>query len=134
MGFVHMSHTFQQPERIRGLHESSAKTKIVYMKHSLCLSSQLSRGLGDYMVGTTVGFQATTMEALTPWPHIRISQCYLYCHMSTYFASHRVNSPGHPLDRTLGGYYRGLVPLVPWATYYGPTNLDSTQFLPIAND
>jgi hypothetical protein len=53
--------------------------------------------------------------------------------MSTYSASHRVNSPGHPLDGRLGGDYRGPVPRVPWATGYGPMNLDMALLPPMAN-
>jgi hypothetical protein len=34
------------------------------MKLCLRLSFQLSHSLGGYMVGTTTGFQVTTMEAL----------------------------------------------------------------------
>jgi hypothetical protein len=37
------------------------------MKLSLRQSFQLSRSLGGYMVGTTVGFRVMTMEALAPW-------------------------------------------------------------------
>jgi hypothetical protein len=44
-----------------------------------------------------------------------------------------VNGPDHPLDGMLGGYCRGLVPRVSLATGYGPTNLDITQFPPVAN-
>jgi hypothetical protein len=31
------------------------------------------------------------------------------------------------------GYYRGLVPLVPWVTGYGPQNLDTGRFPPAVN-
>jgi hypothetical protein len=31
-----------------------------------------------------------------------------------------VTSSGHPLDRRLGGYCRGLVPWVPWFIGYDP--------------
>jgi hypothetical protein len=54
--------------------------------------------------------------------------------MSTYSASHRVNSSGHPLDGRLEGYLRGLVPRVPWIGGYGPTILDMAQFLLLEND
>jgi hypothetical protein len=40
--------------------------------------------------------------------------------MSTYFASHRMNNSGHPLDGRLRGYYRGLVPQVQRVTGYDP--------------
>jgi hypothetical protein len=53
--------------------------------------------------------------------------------MSTYFVSHRVNDPDHPLDGRLGGYYCGLLPWVPRAASYGPTNLDMTLFPLAAN-
>jgi hypothetical protein len=36
------------------------------MELSLRLSFQLRRGLGDYTVGTTMGFHVETMEALAP--------------------------------------------------------------------
>jgi hypothetical protein len=53
-----------------GIHEKSAKAKIVHMKLSLRLSFQLSRSLKVYTVGTTAGFRVMTMEALAPWPHL----------------------------------------------------------------
>jgi hypothetical protein len=40
------------------------ENKTVYVELSLYLSYQLSRGLGGYTVGTTVGFWVATMEAL----------------------------------------------------------------------
>jgi hypothetical protein len=47
------------------------------MELSLCLSFELSRCLGDYMVGTTTGFRVTTMQALVLWPYHQISRWYL---------------------------------------------------------
>jgi hypothetical protein len=54
--------------------------------------------------------------------------------MSTYSASRRVNDHDHPLDGRLGGYCQGPIPWVPWATSYGPTDIDTTQFPPVAHD
>jgi hypothetical protein len=55
---------------------SATQIKAVHMEFSLCLSFQLSRNLGGYMVGTTVRFQVMTMEASTSWPHHRIPRRY----------------------------------------------------------
>jgi hypothetical protein len=49
-----------------GLHTSSVQIKAVHMDLSFRLSFQLSRSLGGYIVGTTMGFQVTTMETLAP--------------------------------------------------------------------
>jgi hypothetical protein len=38
--------------------------------------------------------------------------------MSTYFAHRQVTDSGHPLNRGLGGYCRGNVPRIPWASGY----------------
>jgi hypothetical protein len=43
-----------------------------------------------------------------------VSYEYLFCHPSS-------DCSGHPLNRRLKGYYRGLIPRVPWATGYDPT-------------
>jgi hypothetical protein len=51
---------------------------------------------------------------------------YLFCLPSS-------ERPSHSLDGRLVGYYRGLVPRVPWAASYGPTNLDTTLFPPAVN-
>jgi hypothetical protein len=45
-----------------------------------------------------------------------------------------VNSPNHPLDSRLEGYYQGLVPWVPRAAGYGLTNLDTVKFPLAANN
>jgi hypothetical protein len=50
-----------------GYSESSAKTKIVHIKPSLCPSFQLGCSLGGYTVGTTVGFWVTSI--VTELPH-----------------------------------------------------------------
>jgi hypothetical protein len=41
---------------------------------------------------------------------------------------------GHPFDRRLELYYRCRVPWVLRAASYGPANMDTTQFPPVAND
>jgi hypothetical protein len=46
--------------------------KEVHMELSIRLSFQLRRSLGGYTVGTTMGFQVKTVEALAPQPHHRI--------------------------------------------------------------
>jgi hypothetical protein len=53
--------------------------------------------------------------------------------MSGISTSHQVNDLGHPLGGRLRGYYWGPIPLVPWATSYGATNLDMTWFPPVTN-
>jgi hypothetical protein len=53
--------------------------------------------------------------------------------MSAYFASHRENSFGHPLDGRLRGDCWVLVPRVSLVVGYGPTNLDTTLFPRAAN-
>jgi hypothetical protein len=84
------------------------------------------------MVGTTVAFRVMTMEALAPWSHLQIPQQYSRYHMSTYFASHQVNGSDQLLNGRLGGYYRGLVPQVPWVTCYGP-EIGYDQFPHVVN-
>jgi hypothetical protein len=42
------------------------------MELNIRLSFQLSVSLEGYIVGITVGFRVTTMEASTPWSHHRI--------------------------------------------------------------
>jgi hypothetical protein len=49
--------------------------------------------------------------------------------MRTYSAHHRVTGSGHPLNEGIGGYYRGKLPWVPWATGYGPKLLDTAGSL-----
>jgi hypothetical protein len=39
------------------------------MELSICLSFQLKHSLGDYTVGTTIGFRVMIMEDLAPWLH-----------------------------------------------------------------
>jgi hypothetical protein len=73
------------------------------------------------------------MEALAPCLQQRIMLWYPQCHTSTYFASHRVNGSGHPLDKRLEGYCQGHVPQVPWATGYGSKTLNTVYFPPTAN-
>jgi hypothetical protein len=46
------------------------------MELSLRLSFQLSLILEGYTMGTTAGFQVTTIEALAPWPHHQIPWRY----------------------------------------------------------
>jgi hypothetical protein len=94
------------------------QTYTVLMELSLRLSFQLRPSLGGYMVGTTVGFRLVTMDGLAPWTHLRFPRWYPQYHMNTYSASHRVNGSSHPLNRMLGGYYRGHVPGVLWVTSY----------------
>jgi hypothetical protein len=92
----------------------------VYMQVSLRRSFYLRRSLGGYMVGTTTGFLVEIMEALALQSRHQILWKYPQYHMSTYSTDHRVISTSHPPVGGLGGYYRGNVPCVPWATSYGP--------------
>jgi hypothetical protein len=75
-GSVRTPHTFLTTGRIRGLHEPSAKSKIVYMKLTFRLSFQLNRSIRGYTIGTTARFWVTTTEALAPWPHLWILRRY----------------------------------------------------------
>jgi hypothetical protein len=75
-------------------------------------------------VGTTVGFQATTMEALTPWSHLlnlttvpTVTYEYPFCLLSS--------EQPWPLARRKS---RGLLR----AVGYGSINLDTTLFPPAA--
>jgi hypothetical protein len=62
------------------------------MELILHLSFYLRCSLGGYTVGTTVGFQVETVEALAPQPHHRIPWRHPQYHMSTNSISHRVTS------------------------------------------
>jgi hypothetical protein len=56
----------------RVLIKSSELNQAVHMQLSLRLSFYLRCSLGDYMVGTTMGFHFKIMEALAPQSHHRI--------------------------------------------------------------
>jgi hypothetical protein len=63
---AHTAPPSNNSDGIMGFIKSSSQNKAVHMELSLRLSFQLSHSLGGYMVGTTVRFQVTTMEALAP--------------------------------------------------------------------
>jgi hypothetical protein len=54
--------------------------------------------------------------------------------MSTYSAFHRANDPRPSARQKAWGLLSGSYTRVLWAASYGPTNLDTTGFPPLAND
>jgi hypothetical protein len=76
--------------------------------------------VGSATLGTTAGFPVEILEALALQSHRRIPQKCPQYHMSIYYAHHQVTGFGHPLNEGLGGYYRGNIPRILWATGNGP--------------
>jgi hypothetical protein len=100
------------------------KSSMLYLSVHMELSLQLSfyhrRSLGDYMVGITARFSIEIVEALALQSHRQIPQKCPQYHMSTCSAHRRVTDSSHPLNEGLGGYCRGNIPWVLWATGYDP--------------
>jgi hypothetical protein len=68
---AHAHHFLTTQTELWGFIKSSAPTLVVHMELSLRL--QLSRSLRSYTMGTTAGLRVTTMKALAPESHLRIS-------------------------------------------------------------